>query len=230
MRVRSEIQFHSVKEPVDLKYFPEQCPCTSLSWADTRAGTGLPAQSPFCPGTHKGPPDTDPQQLGVPSTALQGEILPAHSQRGTQGPWHSRNKLQAGPRQGEPPSKRRMHWRRMGQEAVKYRLWWRQDTPPAPCATGKCLQGKQKTATVKHFSPFAFISQELKGIFVTTERNTCWLQQLLNILYNTIGNVPAVPALSCRCTKIHCNVNSFPQILFPHPTTNSLHQTVKLDK
>lgn len=63
-------------------------------------------------------------------------LCTAHSQRGTQEPWQSRNRPQAGPRQGKPPNKRSIHWRRMVQEAAKHRLG-RQDTPPAPCASGK---------------------------------------------------------------------------------------------
>lgn len=214
------IQFCTVKEPVDLKYFP--CSLLAVPTHIPELGRHHSSQEnegslPVCPGTHRGPPDTNAQQLGVPRTLQLCSAGPIPREA-------PRNKLQAGPRQGKPPNKRSIHWRRVVQEGVKHRLG-RQGTPPAPCATGKGLQGNQKTATVKHFSPSTFISRD---IFVTTERNTCWLQQLLKILYNTVRMAPAVPTLSCRFTKIHCNMP--PQFLFPHPTTNPPHQTVKLDK
>lgn len=128
------IQFCSVKEPVDLKYFPSSLLAVPTHFPELgrhHSSQENERSLPVCPGTHRGPPDTNAQQLGVPWTLQLCPAWPIPREA-------PRNKLQAGPRQGRPPNKRSIHGRRMVPEGVKHRLW-RQGTPPAPWATGKGL-------------------------------------------------------------------------------------------
>lgn len=113
---------------MDLKYFPcsllavpTHIPELCRHHSSQENERSLPAQNTVCPGTYRGPPDTNPQQLGSAMNA-PALLCMAHSQGSIPDPWHSRNRLQAGARQGKAPNKRSIHWRRHSEDTSSSKI------------------------------------------------------------------------------------------------------------